>query len=224
MNKSSAALIVAVVTIAGCATQGQQGYGGVYTPPPADPGSPVAMAGCPSAPQRAIDKDKQVIGAAVGAVAGAIVGKAVSKKNGGAVVGAGLGGLFGYLIGTDIAVKEQADGSVLLDIPGAALFDTNKTDIKPSFANTLGQISGTLQQNPDTIVCVIGYTDSKGSTEYNQTLSVRRAQSVTAFLVNRGVAAGRLTAAGLGERMPVASNDTEAGRAQNRRVEMYVRK
>lgn len=224
MKKASAALFVAAATLAGCATQGQQGAGGVYTPPPAPAGSPVAMAGCPSAPPRAIDQDKQVLGAVIGAVTGAVVGKAVSKKSGGAVVGAGLGGLFGYLIGTDVAVKEQADGSVMLDIPGAALFDTNKTDIKPSFATTLGQIAGTLQQNPGTIVCVIGYTDSRGATDYNQTLSVRRAQSVTAFLVNRGVAPTRLTAAGLGESMPVASNDTEAGRAQNRRVEMYVRR
>lgn len=220
MKKIATSALALSAALAGCATQNQ----GVYTPPPPAAGSPVAMAGCPTAPPRAIDKDKQVLGAAIGAVAGAIVGKAVSKKSGGAVVGAGLGGLFGYLIGTDVAVKEQADGSVMLDIPGAALFDTNRTDIKPAFANTLGQIAGTLQQNPDTIVCVIGHTDSDGSADYNQSLSVKRAQAVTSFLVNRGVASSRLTPAGLGERMPVASNDTASGKAQNRRVEMYVRR
>ncbi|MDX1668763.1 MAG: OmpA family protein [Limnobacter sp.] len=219
MNKLKTGAIALSAILAGCATQNQ-----TYTPEPPPPGSPMAVAGCPSAPPRAIDQDKQVIGTAIGAVAGAVVGKAVSKKTGGAVVGAGLGVLFGDLIGTDVAVKEQADGSVMLDIPGAALFDTNKTEIKPAFADTLGRIAGTLQENPGTIVCVIGYTDSDGSAEYNQTLSVRRAQSVTSFLVNRGVAASRLTAAGLGERMPVASNETAAGKAQNRRVEMYVRR
>ncbi len=139
-------------------------------------------------------------------------------------MGAGLGGLFGYLVGTQIAVKEQADGSVLLDIPGAALFDTDKTTIRPSFADTLAQIADTLQQNPETIACVVGHTDSQGSNDYNQTLSQRRAQSVTSFLVNQGVDPSRLTARGMGETIPVASNENAAGRAQNRRVEMYVRR
>ena len=111
----------------------------------------------------------------------------------------------------------------MLDIPGAALFDTNKTAIKPQFAGTLDQIAATLRDNPNTIVCVIGYTDSTGSDELNQDLSVRRAQSVTSFLTGKGISGSRLTAAGLGERFPVASNDNEAGRSQNRRVEMYVR-
>lgn len=70
---------------------------------------------------------------------------------------------------------------------------------------------------------MIGYTDSTGSDEYNQDLSVRRAQSVTSFLSGKGISGSRLTPAGLGERFPVASNDNEAGRTQNRRVEMYVR-
>ena len=104
-----------------------------------------------------------------------------------------------------------------------SLFDTNKSEIKSQFASTLDQIAATLRDNPNTIVCVIGYTDSTGSDEYNQNLSVRRAQSVTSFLSSKGVSGARLTAAGLGERFPVASNDTEAGRTQNRRVEMYVR-
>lgn len=185
--------------------------------------SAFTAAGCPLAPERPVDNDKKVIGAAVGAVAGAVVGKAVSKKSGGAVVGAGLGGLFGYLIGSDIAVKEQADGSVMLDIPGAALFDTGKSNIKPQFADTLGKISQTLKDNPNTIVCVIGFTDSVGTDANNQKLSEDRSHSVTAFLTSRGVASSRLTAAGLGERFAVGDNNTDAGRAQNRRVEMYVR-
>lgn len=221
MSKKQLCMAVAALFLAGCAGPYQSG---VYSPPASAANSPMALAGCPNVPDRPINRNKQVIGSAIGAVAGGVVGKAVSKQTAGTIVGAGLGGLFGYLVGTQIAVKEQADGSVLLDIPGAALFDTDQTNIKPSFADTLSQIAGTLKQNPGTIACVIGYTDSRGSTQYNQTLSVRRAQSVTSFLVNRSVDPSRLAARGMGESMPVASNETASGRAQNRRVEMYVRR
>ena len=173
------------------------------------------------APERKVDNTKTAIGTAVGAIGGAIVGNSIDGKD--TVRGAALGGLFGYLVGSQIAVRELRDGSVMLDIPGAALFDTNKSDVKAQFAGTLDQIAATLRDNPNTIVCVIGYTDSTGSDQYNQDLSVRRAQSVTNFLTAKGISGARLTAAGLGEGFPVASNDTESGRAQNRRVEMYVR-
>ncbi|MCE2680376.1 MAG: OmpA family protein [Burkholderiales bacterium] len=211
------AFMVAIVS-AGCANnileQAQK-------PTEPAPGSPPAVAGCPVAPERKVDNSKAVIGTAVGAIGGALAGNAIDGKN--TVRGAALGGLFGYLVGSQIAVREQRDGSVMLDIPGAALFDSNKADIKSQFASTLEKIAATLKENPSTIVCVIGYTDSKGSDKTNQDLSMRRAMSVTGFLSNKGVSSARLTAAGLGERFPVASNDDEAGRSQNRRVEMYVR-
>jgi outer membrane protein OmpA-like peptidoglycan-associated protein len=185
------------------------------------PGSPPAVAGCPVAPERKVDNSKALIGTAVGAIGGALAGNAIDGKN--TVRGAALGGLFGYLVGSQIAVREQRDGSVMLDIPGAALFDSSKSAIKPQFASTLEQIAATLRDNPNTIVCVIGYTDSKGDDKTNQDLSIRRAISVTGFLSSKGISSARLTAAGLGERFPVASNEDEAGRSQNRRVEIYVR-
>lgn len=210
------AALAATLLLASCASTQQQSR-----QPAPDPNSPFSVAGCPIAPERAVSNQPKAIGAAVGAIGGAIIGNTIDGTN--TVRGAALGGLFGYLVGSEIAVRQQADGSVMLDIPGAALFDTNRTEIKPKFASTLDQIAGTLRDNPNTIVCVIGYTDSTGSDQYNQDLSVRRAQSVTGFLTGRGIEGGRLTAAGLGKRFPVATNDTEAGRAQNRRVEMYVR-
>lgn len=220
MNMKTISAAVAAAMLAGaCATPPSQ----TQNQPAPSSNSAFTAAGCPLAPERPVDGDKKVIGAVVGAVAGAVVGKAVSKKSGGAVVGAGLGGLFGYLVGSNIAVKEQADGSVMLDIPGAALFDTGKSNIKPQFADTLTKISQTLQENPGTIVCVIGFTDAVGSDTNNQRLSEDRSHSVTAFLTAKGVASSRLTAAGLGERFPVGDNNTESGRTQNRRVEMYVR-
>lgn len=219
MNTFKLSLLAVALLATGCATQNQPTSQSV---PAAN--SPFTVAGCPLAPERPVSGTKKAIGTGVGAVAGAIVGGAVGGKNS-AFVGAGLGGLFGYLVGSEIAVREQADGSVMLDIPGAALFDTNKTDIKPKFASTLDQISATLRDNPGTIVCIIGYTDATGDEAYNQKLSVERAQSVRNVVVGKGgVGTERVTATGLGERFPVASNDNEAGRTQNRRVEMYVRK
>jgi outer membrane protein OmpA-like peptidoglycan-associated protein len=218
MKKLAAATLAAALLAAGCATQQQQTSQRI---PAVD--SPVSVAGCPLAPERPVNNTKKAIGTGVGAIGGALVGSAIGGRNS-ALVGAGLGGLFGYLVGSEIAVREQADGSVMLDIPGAALFDTNKTNIKPKFASTLDQISATLRDNPGTIVCVIGYTDATGSDEYNQKLSVERAQAVSTFLEAKGVSSDRLTSAGLGERFPVGSNDNEAGRTQNRRVEMYVRR
>ena len=218
MKAFSLSIIAGALLAAGCASM----PGSPTSQPAPAPDSPFSIAGCPLAPERPVNNNKKIIGAAVGALGGAVVGKAVDGKNA-ATLGAGLGGLFGYLVGSEIAVREQADGSVMLDIPGAALFDTNKTDIKSKFADTLDQISATLRDNPGTIVCVIGHTDSTGASEYNQDLSVRRAKSVSGFLASKGVEGRRLTSTGLGEHFPVANNNTEAGRTQNRRVEMYVR-
>ena len=165
----------------------------------------------------------QAIGAVSGAVLGGVLGKQVSGGKGGAVVGAALGGAFGYLAGSQVKVTEQSDGSVKLDIPGSVLFDTNSARISPSFKQTLDQIAGTLAEHPAANVNVVGHTDSTGAAEYNQKLSLERASSVTAYLQSRGVAPTRLTATGQGESMPIADNATAEGRAQNRRVEMFVR-
>lgn len=165
----------------------------------------------------------QAIGAVSGAVLGGVLGKQVSGGKGGAVVGAALGGAFGYLAGSQVKVTEQSDGSVKLDIPGSVLFDTNSARISPSFKQTLDQIAGTLAEHPTANVNVVGYTDSTGSESYNRKLSLERASSVTAYLESRGVAPTRLTATGQGEANPIADNATTEGRAQNRRVEMFVR-
>jgi outer membrane protein OmpA-like peptidoglycan-associated protein len=162
----------------------------------------------------------------IGAVGGAVLGGVIGNQVGGTrstVVGAALGGAFGYLVGSKVKVTEQPDGSVKLDIPGAVLFDTNSARINPSFQDTLNQIAGTLQEHPQANVTVVGHTDSTGSDSYNMKLSQDRAQSVTAYLATQGVASTRLTATGQGEAMPIADNATAEGRAQNRRVEMFVR-
>ncbi|HEV3422236.1 MAG TPA: OmpA family protein [Paraburkholderia sp.] len=169
-------------------------------------------------------------GAAIGAIFGGGKGAAI-----GAGAGAAVGGIVGYnwqaihnklsgaTKGTGTQITEQPDGSLKLNIPSSVTFDTNSYAIKPSFAPVLDQLAQTLTQNPEVVAQVIGYTDSTGQPTYNQTLSVNRAQSVIGYLGQRGIAAQRLAADGRGQNDPVADNGTEAGRAANRRVEIYLR-
>jgi outer membrane protein OmpA-like peptidoglycan-associated protein len=169
-------------------------------------------------------------GAAIGAIFGGGKGAAI-----GAGAGAAVGGIVGYnwqaihnklsgaTKGTGTQITEQPDGSLKLNIPSSVTFDTNSYAIKPSFAPVLDQLAQTLTQNPEVVAQVIGYTDSTGQPAYNQTLSVNRAQSVIGYLGQHGIAAQRLAADGRGQNDPVADNNTEAGRAANRRVEIYLR-
>ena len=178
----------------------------------------MAFAGCATNTQN----QNRAIGTATGAVFGGVIGKQIGGGTGSAVVGAALGGAFGYLAGSKVKVTERPDGSVKLDIPGSVLFSTDSAAISPAFEQTLDKIAVTLNEHPTTTVNVVGHTDSEGSEAYNQSLSLKRATSVASYLQSRGVTAARVIASGMGESMPVADNATEAGRAQNRRVEMFV--
>ncbi|WP_118183162.1 OmpA family protein [Paraburkholderia phosphatilytica] len=178
------------------------------------------------------------VGTGVGAAAGAGLG-AIFGGGKGAAIGAGVGAAAGAITGynwqaihnklsgatkgTGTQITEQPDGSLKLNIPSSVTFDTNSYAIKPSFAPVLDQVAQTLQQNPEVIAQVVGHTDSTGQPAYNQTLSVNRAQSVAGYLAQRGVAPQRLSADGRGATQPIADNNTEAGRAANRRVEIYLR-
>ncbi|MEQ5841514.1 hypothetical protein BWP39_11350 [Paraburkholderia acidicola] len=191
------------------------------------------LAGC-ATPQGTNTAVGTGVGAGLGAGIGALIGGGKGAAIG-AGVGAAAGGITGYnwqaihnkltgaTAGTGTQITEQPDGSLKLNIPSSVTFDTNQYAIKPSFAPVLDQVAQTLNQNPEVIAQVIGYTDSTGQAAYNQTLSVNRAQSVTNYLAQRGVAGQRLSADGRGASNPVADNNTEAGRAQNRRVEVYLR-
>ncbi|MBB5408123.1 MULTISPECIES: OmpA family protein [unclassified Paraburkholderia] len=178
------------------------------------------------------------VGTGVGAGAGAAIGAIFGGGKGaaiGAATGAAVGGVTGYnwdnirnrmsgaTKGTGTQITEQPDGSLKLNIPSSVTFDTSSYAIKPSFAPVLDQLAQTLQQNPEVVASVVGHTDSTGSLQYNETLSVNRAQSVTGYLAQRGIAPQRLSATGMGPNQPIADNNTEAGRAANRRVEIYLR-
>lgn len=173
-------------------------------------------------------------GAALGAGIGALAGNRTGAIVGG-TLGAAAGGIVGYnwsaiksrisgaAAGTGTQVTEQQDGSLKVNIPSSISFDTNQYTIKPTFTPVLDQVAQTLVQHPELIAQVVGHTDSTGSPAYNQTLSVNRAQSVANYLAQHGVASSRLAAEGRGQNQPVADNSTEAGRAQNRRVEIFLR-
>ena len=178
-------------------------------------------------------------GAGVGALAGAVIGSATGGNAGtGAVLGAGVGALGTYIWsqnmerqkremeqatrGTGIAVSQTADNQLMLNIPSDISFAVGRSDIQPNFAPVLDQFAMGLRNNPYSDVRIVGHTDSTGSAAVNTPLSVDRAASTRNYLVNRGVDGRRIAIDGMGERYPIASNDTAEGRARNRRVEIFV--
>ena len=178
-------------------------------------------------------------GAGVGALAGAVIGSATGGNAGtGAVVGAGVGALGTYIWsqnmerqkremeqatrGTGVGVTQTPDNQLMLNIPSDISFAVGRSDIQPNFAPVLDQFAMGLRNNPNTDVRIVGHTDNTGSDAINNPLSVDRAASTRSYLVSRGVDGGRIAIDGMGERYPIASNDTADGRARNRRVEIFV--
>lgn len=177
-------------------------------------------------------------GAAIGAIAGATrdddkneQGKDAIK---GAIIGATAGAVAGNILDRQAAALEQAvsnpniqiinRGSYLqVILPEGILFATDSAAVSGPAQNDLYAVARNLNQYPNSRVEVVGHTDNTGAAAYNQDLSQRRAQSVAGILTAAGVAPGRVVAVGRGESQPVASNASEAGRAQNRRVEILIR-
>lgn len=198
----------------------------------------LVLTGCANLSETQSDAAK---GAGIGALGGAILG-AVTGGSKGATTGAVLGGAVGaagaYIwskkmddqkaameeatAGTGIGVTQTADNQLKLEIPNEVSFDVGRATIKQDFAQVLGTFASSLNAHPSTTVTIIGHTDSSGSDAVNDPLSVQRANSTRDYLVARGVSPSRLLTQGRGSREPVASNATADGRAQNRRVEMFV--
>lgn len=182
-------------------------------------------------------------GAAVGAGLGTIWGAATGDGGGhrtatGAIVGGAAGAVIGNIWsarmeqqkremqraaqGTGIQVSQTPDNRLKIDIPSDISFDTNRADVKPNFRPILDKFSQTLAQHPDTTINIVGHTDNTGSDAINDPLSINRAAHTRDYLVEHGVGMSRIHIDGHGSHEPIASNDTSAGRAQNRRVEIYV--
>lgn len=180
-----------------------------------------------------------VIGTAAGAVIGGVLGNNIGK-GGNAPIGAVLGGVVGGVAGNVIGKKMDKQAKEIKEtLPGAEVervgegikvtlkenmvnFAFDKSDLQPLAKANLDKLADVLKNNPDTNINIYGYTDSKGTKEYNLSLSDRRAASVKSYLISKGVAASRMMTMGMGEKDPVATNDTDAGRAQNRRVEFAI--
>jgi outer membrane protein OmpA-like peptidoglycan-associated protein len=182
-------------------------------------------------------------GAAVGAGLGSIWGAATGDGGGhrtatGAIVGGAAGAVIGNIWsarmeqqkremqqaaqGTGVQVSQTSDNRLKIDIPSDISFDTNRADIKPNFRPLLDRFAQTMAQHPDTTVNIIGHTDNTGSDAINDPLSVNRAAHTRDYLAEHGVSMNRIRIDGHGSHEPLASNDTAAGRAENRRVEIYV--
>ena len=182
-------------------------------------------------------------GAGVGAGLGAIIGGTThggggSRATKGAILGGAAGALIGNIWsnrmekqkqemeaatrGTGIQVSQTSDNRLKLEIPADVSFDTGRSDIKSNFRPVLERFAQTLNDNPAATVSIIGHTDSTGSAAINDPLSVDRAARTRDFLSQRGISPNRINIDGRGEREPIASNDSDSGRARNRRVEIYV--
>lgn len=176
-----------------------------------------------------------VIGTAGGAAVGAVIGKAAGNTALGAIIGATVGGVGGALIGKKMdkqakeienrvpgAKVERVGEGIVVEFSEKILFGYDRSDLSASAEGNLDKLVSVLKEYPDTNIEVQGHTDSKGSDSYNQGLSQRRASAVATYLRNRGVSSSRITTKGYGETAPVATNDTDDGRAQNRRVNFLI--
>ncbi|GGE13522.1 cell envelope biogenesis protein OmpA [Polymorphobacter glacialis] len=202
--------------------------------------SSLAVSGCvtdPETGQRTISRAGG--GAAAGAGAGALLGALLGGRNNRAevLIGTGIGAIAGGSIGgymdrqerelrartagTGIEVERQGD-DINLKLPSGISFDFNSSAVKPEFRPVLDQVAQTLASYQSTFIDVSGHTDSVGTVAINQRLSEQRAQAVADYLSYQGVNRARVATSGYGKSYPIASNDTDAGRAQNRRVEIKL--
>jgi outer membrane protein OmpA-like peptidoglycan-associated protein len=183
------------------------------------------------------ERDKTTRGAAVGAAAGAVIGAVVGEGEAdeilaGAAIGAGIGaGVGSYMDSQEeklaripgTTVERVGKDKLLVRFSSEILFEIDSALLSTTARSALGDVAVVLNDFPKTAVVVQGFTDSTGSEEHNLKLSQRRATSVRAYLVDRGVGPGRVTAIGYGEDHPVASNDSEDGRRLNRRVSILIK-
>ncbi len=186
-----------------------------------------------------------ITGAAIGAIAGSIIGYQGNRAGGalrGALAGAAIGGALGAGIGAymdkqqaeferrlaqerqahRIEIERLRNENLKITMNSEVSFDFNSAELKAPFRTTLDKVADILARYPRTTIHITGHTDNVGSQAYNLTLSKRRAQSVAWYLEDRGVSASRIRTEGRGESLPRASNDSEAGRQLNRRVEILI--
>lgn len=176
-----------------------------------------------------------VIGAVGGGAIGGVIGRAAGNTAMGAIIGATVGGVAGAIIGKkmdkqaeemkevlgDAEVKRVGEG-IVIEFKDKVLFGFDRSDLSATARTNLDKLTNVLKKYPDTNIEIIGHTDDKGTDSYNQGLSERRAGSVGAYLRSNGISSSRITTKGMGESDPKVANDSEANRAENRRVEFVI--
>ena len=198
------------------------------------------ISGCANMDQTQSDTAK---GAGIGALGGAALGAIIGGNSKGALIGAGVGAAAGAIggnvwsknmqekqrameastKGTGIDVSRTADNQLKVEVPSDVGFAVGSAALDPRLRPVLESFSSGLANDPNSVIRIVGHTDSTGSAAVNDPLSVRRAESVRGFLEDRGIKGARIEAVGRGANEPVASNDTAEGRAKNRRVEIFLR-
>ena len=176
-----------------------------------------------------------VVGTAAGGAAGAVIGRASGNTALGAIIGAAVGGGAGAIIGNQMdkqaeeiaktvpdAKVERVGEGIVVEFSSNILFGFDQSSLSSDAKTNLDKLVVVLNNYSDTNIEVQGHTDSKGSVAYNQSLSERRSNAVSDYLASKGIARIRLTTVGFGEKLPKYENETEAGRAQNRRVEFLI--
>jgi outer membrane protein OmpA-like peptidoglycan-associated protein len=176
-----------------------------------------------------------VVGTGTGAAIGAVIGKNTGSTARGAIIGAVVGGAAGAIIGRQMdrqaeEIEENVEGAtverigegIAVTFESGILFPFDSDRLYPAGQSNLRRLADILQRNPGSEVLIVGHTDSRGDDAYNQRLSERRASSAASYLISQGVPSSRIRTAGRGETEPIASNATEAGQAQNRRVEVAI--
>ena len=183
------------------------------------------------------------MGAGAGAAAGALAGQAISHHTGGTLIGAVVGALAGGAVGhymdrqqhameqklarqrasKQLNIVRMGNDALRVGVASDYSFAVDSSKLTPQAKQTFAQIASVLKDYNKTIIHIVGFTDSTGTAQYNQKLSVRRARAVADYLISQGVPAGRIRIEGRGETQPVASNATAAGRARNRRVDVVIK-
>ena len=176
-----------------------------------------------------------VVGTAGGAVVGGVIGKVAGSTAKGAIIGAVVGGVAGGIIGAQMdkqakeleqnikgAKVERVGEGIQVTFASGLLYDFDSDVVKPEARTNLKELANSLDKYPGTDLMIIGHTDQVGSLDYNQHLSERRSSAAATYLTSQGVNGSRISTRGLGETEPIATNDTEAGRATNRRVEVAI--
>jgi outer membrane protein OmpA-like peptidoglycan-associated protein len=190
------------------------------------------LAGCSS-----MNKTQKgaIIGTGGGAATGAVIGRAAGNTALGAIIGATVGGVTGAVIGNQMdkqareienelpdAKVERVGEGIVVELSEKILFDFNASSLTTEAQGNLDKVMTVLQKYPDTNIEIQGHTDNVGSESYNQGLSVKRAKSVQKYFKSNDISGTRLTTRGFGEEVSKYSNETDEGRAQNRRVEFLI--